>query len=55
MEKLFCIILKTTVVVFSQKDKKEKTLIDKLRWVTLGYHHDWDTKVLCSTRSCNSI
>lgn len=21
-------------------------LLKKLRWVTLGYHHNWDTKVL---------
>ena len=20
-------------------------MVDKLRWATLGYHHDWDTKV----------
>ena len=24
---------------------KDKSVIDKLRWSTLGYHHDWDTKV----------
>ncbi len=24
---------------------KSSSLIDKLRWSTLGYHHDWDTKV----------
>jgi hypothetical protein len=22
-----------------------KTLFHKLRWATLGYHHNWDTKV----------
>lgn len=24
---------------------KDKLLLNKLRWVTLGYHHDWNTKV----------
>jgi len=24
---------------------EKKCLLDKLRWVTLGYHHNWDTKV----------
>jgi len=23
----------------------DSSLVDKLRWSTLGYHHDWDTKV----------
>ena len=27
------------------KDMKGKSLMEKLRWVTLGYHHNWDTKV----------
>ena len=22
-----------------------RSVVDKLRWSTLGYHHDWDTKV----------
>lgn len=26
-------------------DLRSKTLLKKLRWATLGYHHDWDTKV----------
>jgi len=26
-----------------------KTLLDRLRWVTLGYHYNWDTKVINST------
>lgn len=25
--------------------KEAKTLLEKLRWVTLGYHYNWDTKV----------
>jgi len=30
---------------FSEAQKPEqKHLIDKLRWSTLGYHHNWDTK-----------
>lgn len=33
--------------VLSQQweDVNKRTLLDKLRWVTLGYHHNWDTKV----------
>ena len=46
-------VISDNSVVFSQKNNKEKTLIDKLRWVTLGYHHDWATKVICSTNSFN--
>lgn len=23
----------------------ESDLLQKLRWITLGYHHNWDTKV----------
>lgn len=23
------------------------TILRKLRWATLGYHHNWDTKVVC--------
>ena len=23
---------------------EDTTLVDRLRWSTLGYHHDWDTK-----------
>ncbi|XP_076041910.1 alpha-ketoglutarate-dependent dioxygenase AlkB [Oratosquilla oratoria] len=26
------------------EDGKKKDLMKKLRWVTLGYHHNWDTK-----------
>lgn len=22
----------------------EKTILNKMRWATLGYHHNWDTK-----------
>ncbi len=29
----------------SQAENFHATPIHKLRWVTLGYHHDWDTKV----------
>eukprot|EP00092_Neocalanus_flemingeri_P023283 GFUD01025245.1.p1 GENE.GFUD01025245.1~~GFUD01025245.1.p1 ORF type:complete len:287 (+),score=92.85 GFUD01025245.1:203-1063(+) len=25
--------------------QEDASLVDKLRWSTLGYHHDWDTKV----------
>lgn len=25
----------------------DKQLMKKLRWTTLGYHHNWDTKVKC--------
>lgn len=28
-----------------KESQKEGSLVDKLRWSTLGYHHDWDTKV----------
>lgn len=26
--------------------RREKTLLEKLRWVTLGFHYNWDTKVM---------
>ena len=28
-----------------EESQQDVTLVDKLRWSTLGYHHDWDTKV----------
>ncbi|KAG8562011.1 hypothetical protein GDO81_015559 [Engystomops pustulosus] len=28
----------------SPKRRSEKTLLEKLRWVTLGFHYNWDTK-----------
>lgn len=28
--------------------REAKTLLEKLRWVTLGYHYDWNSKVLRS-------
>ena len=28
----------------------DRSLVDKLRWSTLGYHHDWDTKDLLSLK-----
>jgi len=28
-----------------EESQKDGSLVDKLRWSTLGYHHDWDTKV----------
>ena len=28
--------------------QQDASLVDKLRWSTLGYHHDWDTKVRLS-------
>lgn len=33
---------------YREKDsgkREPKTLLEKLRWVTLGYHYNWDTKV----------
>jgi alkylated DNA repair protein alkB family protein 1 len=38
-------IWQTENQTFQQKYKK----LQKLRWVTLGYHHDWDTKVYSET------
>ena len=29
---------------------QDTALVDKLRWSTLGYHHDWDTKGLLSLK-----
>ena len=29
----------------SVQSRISSNLIDKLRWSTLGFHHDWDTKV----------
>jgi len=29
--------------------KADGSLVDKLRWSTLGYHHDWDSKVYSET------
>lgn len=26
--------------------QNDKTILNKLRWATLGYHHNWDTKVI---------
>ena len=34
---------KTKIQESSNYENLEK-LLDKLRWVTLGYHHNWDTK-----------
>jgi len=31
--------------MYSRDAEKGKTLLQKLRWATLGYHHNWDTKV----------
>jgi len=28
-----------------EESQQDPSLVDKLRWSTLGYHHDWDTKV----------
>lgn len=28
-------------------EKCDRKLQKKLRWTTLGYHHNWDTKVKC--------
>ena len=28
-----------------EESQKDRSLEDKLRWSTLGYHHDWETKV----------
>lgn len=27
------------------QDNKNEDIINKLRWATLGYHHNWDTKI----------
>ncbi|KAF2900635.1 hypothetical protein ILUMI_05548 [Ignelater luminosus] len=27
------------------QDNKNENIINKLRWATLGYHHNWDTKI----------
>ncbi|XP_037550529.1 nucleic acid dioxygenase ALKBH1 [Nematolebias whitei] len=33
------------VLRFASSEKRQaKTLLEKLRWVTLGYHYNWDTK-----------
>lgn len=29
----------------NSKDTSKNSLLHKLRWATLGYHHNWDTKV----------
>jgi len=31
--------------VYFRDTEKGKLLLQKLRWATLGYHHNWDTKV----------
>ncbi|XP_017889294.1 nucleic acid dioxygenase ALKBH1 [Ceratina calcarata] len=31
------------------KSDKRKVLLPKLRWATLGYHHNWDTKLYSET------
>lgn len=28
-----------------EESREDTSLVDRLRWSTLGYHHDWDTKV----------
>ena len=28
-----------------EEASREPGVVDKLRWTTLGYHHDWDTKI----------
>ena len=33
-----------------QEARQDRSLVDKLRWSTLGYHHDWDTKGLLSLK-----
>lgn len=30
---------------FDVASSGEPGVVDKLRWATLGYHHDWNTKV----------
>lgn len=32
-----------------ESQANNKLLLNKLRWVTLGYHHNWDTKVYSET------
>lgn len=33
------------IVFVVRRTEKAKTLLPKLRWATLGYHHNWDTKL----------
>lgn len=33
-----------------QEAVEDASLLDKLRWSTLGYHHNWDTKVYSEDR-----
>ncbi|XP_039310056.1 nucleic acid dioxygenase ALKBH1 isoform X2 [Solenopsis invicta] len=33
--------------------EKTKTLLPKLRWATLGYHHNWDTKLYSESSKCD--
>lgn len=46
-------ICKTLIRRSSPAGKREaRTLLERLRWVTLGYHYNWDTKVrICFTSS----
>jgi len=37
--------LKLSVGDWYEECQEDDSLVDKLRWSTLGYHHDWDTKV----------
>lgn len=36
------------------RKREPKTLLEKLRWVTLGYHYDWNSKVLQLRLKCFS-
>ena len=41
----FLTMSKVFVLRFNAASSGEPGVVDKLRWATLGYHHDWDTKV----------
>ncbi|XP_068608058.1 nucleic acid dioxygenase ALKBH1 [Brachionichthys hirsutus] len=34
----------------SSGKRRPDTLLERLRWVTLGYHYNWDTKTYCADR-----
>ncbi|XP_056641159.1 nucleic acid dioxygenase ALKBH1 [Diorhabda sublineata] len=35
-----------------EEGRKNKKIIDSLRWSTFGYHHDWDTKIYSEENKC---
>ena len=40
-----CYKCNTCTVFFCSNNSERKTLLDRLHWVTLGMHHNWNTKV----------